>query len=113
MASQTITVHGVKLGVVELATFSAGAHAEVREAVERELHEGARGIVFDLRANGGGLVEEAAADREHLHPEGHDRDYARAHPADDTLSAVGGAISDLDPAGRARRRTTRPRPPRS
>ncbi len=59
VASETRTVHGVKLGVVELATFSPGAHGEVAEAVEKELHEGARGIVLDLRANGGGLVEEA------------------------------------------------------
>ncbi len=60
VASLTRTVHGVKLGVVALATFSAGAHAEVREAVEHELHAAhARGIVFDLRGNGGGLVEEA------------------------------------------------------
>lgn len=55
----TRTVHGVKLGVVALASFSPGAHAEVREAVEHELHQGARGLVLDLRDNGGGLVEEA------------------------------------------------------
>ena len=59
VASEMKVVHGVKLGVVALATFSPGAHAEVREAVEHLLHEGARGIVFDLRDNGGGLVEEA------------------------------------------------------
>jgi carboxyl-terminal processing protease len=57
--SLTKTVHGVKLGVVALASFSPGSHVEVREAVEHELHEHVRGIVFDLRGNGGGLVEEA------------------------------------------------------
>jgi len=59
VASETHTVHGVKLGVVALATFSPESHREVATAVEKVLHEGARGIVFDLRANGGGLVEEA------------------------------------------------------
>jgi carboxyl-terminal processing protease len=53
------TVHGVKLGVVALASFSPGSHVEVREAVEHQLRAGARGLVFDLRGNGGGLVEEA------------------------------------------------------
>jgi carboxyl-terminal processing protease len=59
VASATRTIRGIKLGVVRLATFSLGAHGEVRNAVEHLLHSGARGIVFDLRANGGGLVEEA------------------------------------------------------
>jgi carboxyl-terminal processing protease len=59
VASETRTVHRVKLGVIALATFSPGAHGEFASAVQRELHEGARGIVLDLRTNGGGLVEEA------------------------------------------------------
>ena len=59
VASITRTVHGVKLGVVALATFSAGAHGELREAVDHALHAGARGLVLDLRSNPGGLVEEA------------------------------------------------------
>jgi len=57
--SETKTVHAIKLGVVALATFSPGAHGEVAQAVAKQLHEGVRGIVLDLRANGGGLVEEA------------------------------------------------------
>jgi carboxyl-terminal processing protease len=59
VASLSRTVGHVKLGVVALATFSSGAHGEVREAVEHALHSGARGIILDLRSNGGGLVEEA------------------------------------------------------
>ncbi len=59
VASAGRKVHGVKLGVVALAEFSAGAHGEVREAVEKLLQQKTRGIVFDLRGNGGGLVSEA------------------------------------------------------
>ncbi len=60
VASITRKVNGISLGVVALAEFSAGAHAEVLEAVEHELQqEHARGLVLDLRSNPGGLVEEA------------------------------------------------------
>jgi carboxyl-terminal processing protease len=59
VASRLREVRGDKLGVVRLATFSSGAHAEVRRALRRLLHKGAEGIVLDLRGNGGGLVTEA------------------------------------------------------
>jgi carboxyl-terminal processing protease len=52
-------VNGHKLGYVRLITFSEGAHALLREAVEKVEKQGAEGIVLDLRANGGGLLEEA------------------------------------------------------
>jgi carboxyl-terminal processing protease len=59
VASATDTFHGKKLGVVALASFTPGAHGEVSQAVQQALKEGARGIVLDLRGNGGGLLNEA------------------------------------------------------
>jgi carboxyl-terminal processing protease len=50
---------GERLGYVRLAAFSEGAHGALREAVERLQRRGVRGLVLDLRGNGGGLLEEA------------------------------------------------------
>jgi carboxyl-terminal processing protease len=50
---------GTKLGVVQLATFSSGAHGKLRAECERLLKRGAKGLVLDLRGNGGGLLQEA------------------------------------------------------
>ena len=60
VASGTIeTYHGVKLGVLTLTQFVEGAGAELRTQVEDVLHQGARGLVLDLRDNPGGLLNEA------------------------------------------------------
>jgi carboxyl-terminal processing protease len=92
VASATKTVHGVKLGIVALSTFSPGSHGEVREAVEKVLHEGAKGIVLDLRGNGGGLVEEAQLIASIFVEHGPIvTTRARSLPTQ-TLSAVGNAI---------------------
>jgi carboxyl-terminal processing protease len=50
---------GTTLGVVQLATFSSGAHGKLRAECERLLKRGAKGLVLDLRGNGGGLLQEA------------------------------------------------------
>jgi len=59
VSSKVKEVNGRKLGYVRLVTFSEGAHALLREAVQKVEKQGAEGIVLDLRANGGGLLEEA------------------------------------------------------
>jgi carboxyl-terminal processing protease len=97
VASTTRTVHGVEFGVVALAMFSAGAHGEVRAAVEHELHAGAKGLVFDLQGNGGGLVEEAQLIASIFIPRGVIvTTRGRTQPTQ-TLMAVGGAISSKIP----------------
>jgi carboxyl-terminal processing protease len=50
---------GKTLGVVELVSFSSGAHGILRQEIEKQLKKGAEGIVLDLRGNGGGLLTEA------------------------------------------------------
>ncbi len=64
------TVGGEKLGYVRLAAFSEGAHGALREEVERLQRRGARGLVLDLRANGGGLLDEAVLTASVFVPEG-------------------------------------------
>jgi carboxyl-terminal processing protease len=97
VASATRTVGHVKLGVVALATFSPGAHGEVREAVEHQIHIHARGLVLDLRANGGGLVEEAQLVASIFVSKGTIvSTRGRAQPST-TLLATGGAISPSIP----------------
>ena len=52
-------VDGRKIAYVALAGFTKGAHGELRSEIERLDAKGAEGLVFDLRGNGGGLVDEA------------------------------------------------------
>jgi carboxyl-terminal processing protease len=48
-----------RVAYVRFATFSEGAHGELRNTIERLVRRGAEGILLDLRGNGGGLLNEA------------------------------------------------------
>jgi carboxyl-terminal processing protease len=48
-----------RLGVVNLSSFTSGAHAELANSIRKLLDRHAQGFVLDLRKNGGGLLEEA------------------------------------------------------
>lgn len=58
-SSQVVSLHGLKLGYLQLTAFTSGAGAELRQDVQRVVRKGARGLVLDLRENGGGLLDEA------------------------------------------------------
>ena len=55
----TITIDGA--GYIPLQTFNENAAEEVDAAVRKLVAGGARGLVLDLRGNGGGIVEQALA----------------------------------------------------
>ena len=88
---------GEKIGYVHLATFSSGAHAELRAAIEKLQRRGAEGLIFDLRGNGGGMLDEAVLvtsifqeDGPVVTIEGRNRDRK-------TFQAAGDALEDLGP----------------
>ena len=58
-SSKLRSAGGKKLGVLELAGFTSGAHGELVREIKRRERAGAEGFVLDMRANGGGLLDEA------------------------------------------------------
>lgn len=97
VASSLRTVHGKKLGWVYLAEFIEGAHGQVQQAVQKLVRRGARGLVFDLRSNGGGLVTEAQLIASTFIRSGTIVSTRGRHQPTETLSAVGGAIAPSIP----------------
>ncbi|HEX5759229.1 MAG TPA: S41 family peptidase [Thermoanaerobaculia bacterium] len=70
VSSRIESVRGRRLGYIRMLSFSVDAHAALAEAVRRIEAEGAEGIVLDLRANPGGLLEEAVRSASIFLPEG-------------------------------------------
>jgi carboxyl-terminal processing protease len=55
------TMVGDHVGYIPLQTFNENAAEEVEDAAQQLVADGARGIVLDLRDNGGGIVEQSLA----------------------------------------------------
>ena len=47
------------IGYIKLSNFQKNSASEVQKALEALLADGARGLIFDLRGNGGGYLDEA------------------------------------------------------
>ena len=55
------TIVGNRIGYIPLQTFNENAAEEVEAAASKLVEQGAKGLVLDLRDNGGGIVEQALA----------------------------------------------------
>ncbi len=52
---------GTKVAYVVYSSFDEGAHAELRDEIDRLKRDGAEALILDLRGNGGGRLDEAIA----------------------------------------------------
>ncbi len=59
VSARVQTVGGMRFGVDTVSSFTTGVHGELRRVIESQLKQGAKGIVLDMRDNGGGLLSEA------------------------------------------------------
>ena len=57
-AEKMLTYRHIRIGYVELTSFTQGSGDEVRAQVRKALDAHAQALILDLRENGGGLLEE-------------------------------------------------------
>jgi carboxyl-terminal processing protease len=88
-----VDYHGIKLGDLRLTSFTSGSGAALRAQTHKVLSEGARGLILDLRDNGGGLLDEAVNVASIFIPDGTIvTTRGRSQPTQ-VYTAKGGAIS--------------------
>jgi carboxyl-terminal processing protease len=96
-SGRIVTYHGIKIGAVQLTSFTEGAGAELRTQVNQVLHRGARALILDLRENGGGLLTEAVNVASIFIPDGTIVSTAGRSQPRQVYMARGGAISTSIP----------------
>jgi carboxyl-terminal processing protease len=88
---------GHTIGVVELLSFSSGAHGLLRREVDKVLRDGSEAIVLDLRGNGGGLLSEAVLVSSTFIEDGEIVSVRGRHRPERTQDAEGDAIDEKIP----------------
>jgi carboxyl-terminal processing protease len=88
---------GHKVGVVELLSFSSGAHGLLRLQIDRLLKNGAEAVVLDLRGNGGGLLSEAVLVSSIFIEDGKIVSVRGRHRPERTQNAEGDAVDEKLP----------------
>jgi carboxyl-terminal processing protease len=88
---------GHKVGVVELLSFSNGAHGLLRRELDRLHDKGAEAFVLDLRGNGGGLLTEGVLVSSIFIEEGEIVAVRGRHRPERTQDAQGDAIDGKIP----------------
>jgi carboxyl-terminal processing protease len=88
---------GRKVAYVELSSFTSGAHGEVDKAVRGLVRKGAKGVVLDLRDNGGGLLNEAVMISSLFVPDGKIVTTRGRSRPEHVFNATGSAISTKVP----------------
>jgi carboxyl-terminal processing protease len=92
--SRIVQRGGEKYGVIHLDQFSSGAHAEIYAAVRRAKKQDVAGLALDLRANGGGLVEEARLIASAFLPDGKVVTTRGRSVRDHVYTATGDPVAD-------------------
>jgi carboxyl-terminal processing protease len=96
-SGRILTYHRARLGYVELTSFTEGSGAQLRAQVNKVLHQGAKGLILDLRENGGGLLQEAVNVASIFIPDGTIVSTAGRSQPRQVYLARGGAISTKIP----------------
>ncbi len=92
VAARMVTWRGRRYGWVVFTSFTERSSAQVRASIDRLLKRGAEGIVLDMRANGGGLLNEAVDVASIFLPDGTIVSTAGRSRPRHVYTATGGAI---------------------
>jgi carboxyl-terminal processing protease len=84
--SGVIEKDGMKIGYIRLARFGEEADNELIEAIEKVKAEKIDGLIFDLRSNGGGLLNQAVKVANHFLPKGTEVVYTKGRNSDQNRS---------------------------